>query len=232
HDKALGVSFELATPEIVKATLRALRPPVDPTHGRFSITESFVDRGERIYGLFEVAWPRRLPGGLYSLERGLDNRGVTAHLMGNRMHAWFDGMRYSSARAPFSMTSAGYGIYARCPWPAEYRLAVDRRTSFEFDDVELVYFVIYGPSYGDILRRYSELAGPARMPPDWALGPVWWRDDIHEDLRNPAGGRHANGQEVLLGDVRELAARPIPASAMWLDRPHARSNRRFRWGGG
>src|SRR5262245_19477810 len=229
--KALGVSFELIAPEIVKVTLRALRPPVDPTHERFAITESFVDQGESIYGVFEAAWPRRLPTGLYSLERGLDNRGVTANLMGNRMHAWFDGMRYSSARAPFYMTSAGYGIYTQSPWTAQYRLAVDRRISFEFDDAELVYFVIYGPSYEDILRRYSELAGPARMPPDWALGPVWWRDDIHEDLRNPEGGRHANAQEVVLGDVHQLATRRIPASAMWLDRPYARSNRRFGWGG-
>ncbi len=225
--KALRVGFQFIAPEILKVTLRAPRAEREATRGNFAIAESFVDHGESIYGLFEVAWARRGP----SLERGLDNRGVEANLLGNRMHRWFDGMRYSSARAPFYMTSAGYGIYTQSMWKGQYKLAIDYQTSFEFDDAELTYFVIYGPSYEQILRRYNDLAGPSRMPPDWALGPIWWRDDIHDDLRNPEGGQYANAQEVLLGDVRELAKRRIPASAMWLDRPYARSDRGFGWGG-
>ena len=103
------------------------------------------------------------------------------------MHKWFDGMRYSSARAPFYMTSAGYGIYAQSLCKGHYALAIDRQTSFEFDDSALTYFVLYGPSYPRILALYNALAGPSRMPPDWALGPIWWRDDSHEDLRRPRG---------------------------------------------
>ena len=147
------------------------------------------------------------------------------------MHRWLDGMRYSSARAPFYMTSAGYGIYVQSPWKGRYELAINGQTRFEFDDTELAYYVIYGPSYAEILRRYNDLAGPSLIPPDWALGPIWWRDDLREDLRDAEGGRHGNVQDVVLGDIRALERHRIPASAMWLDRPYARSDRRFGWGG-
>ena len=144
-------------------------------------------------------------------------------MLGNGMHKWFDGMRYSSARAPFYATSAAYGIYVQSVWKGHYRLAVDQQTSFEFDDSELTYFVIYGPSYDLILSRYNALSGPSRMPPDWALGPIWWRDDSHEDLRNPerrslsarAGGRAercaraAETPDPGIGHVAGPAVRPI-----------------------
>ena len=133
-----------------------------------------------------MAWPPKVDRGVFS-ERGLDNRGVEADLLGNRMHKWFDGMRYSSARAPFYLTSAGYGIYVQSLWKGRYQLAVDQQTNFEFDDSELTYFVIYGPSYEHILSRYNALAGPSRMPPDWALGPIWWRDDSRRGSESSRG---------------------------------------------
>ena len=125
----LDVSFRFVTPEILRVTLRVNGTTANATHSNVSITESFVDAGETIYGLFEAAWPRKTSTGSYSLERGLDNRGVEADLLGNGMHKWFDGMRYSSARAPFYATSAGYGIYVQSVWKGHYRLAVDQQTS-------------------------------------------------------------------------------------------------------
>ena len=227
----LDVSFQFVAPDILRVTLRETRTPVNATRSNVSIIESFADAGERIYGLFEVAWSRRTPSGWYSPDRGLDNRGVAADLLGNRMHKWFDGMRYSSARAPFYMTSAGYGIYAQSLSKGHYTLAIDGQISFEFDDSALTYFVLYGPSYQRLLALYNGLAGPSRMPPDWALGPIWWRDDSHEDLRTTGGRPLALAQDVVLGDALELQKRRIPASAMWLDRPYALPNRGFGWGG-
>jgi alpha-glucosidase (family GH31 glycosyl hydrolase) len=228
---SLGVGFQFAAPEVLAVTLRGPRVEARARHDSFSIAESFADQGEHIYGLLEVAWPRKARGGALAFDRGLDNRGVEADLAGNRMHRWLDGMRYSSARAPFYMTSGGYGIYVRSAGKARYALAVDGHTRFEFDDTELAYFVIYGPSCAEILHRYNDLAGPSRMPPDWALGPIWWRDDPHEDLRDAEGGHHRHAQDVVLGDVRALQRHRLPASAMWLDRPYARSDRDFGWGG-
>jgi alpha-glucosidase (family GH31 glycosyl hydrolase) len=227
----LAVSFEFPAPDVLRVDLRQTRAPASNAHGNVSIRESFADNGERIYGLFQAAWSRRTSSGTYSPDRGLDNRGVEADLLGNGMHKWFDGMRYSSVRAPFHMTSAGYGIYVRSWCKGRYALAIDRETSFEFDDSTLTYFVLYGPSYQRILALYNTLAGPSRIPPDWALGPIWWRDDSHEDLRSSERVRLANAQEVVLNDARELCKRRVPASAMWLDRPYARPDGAFGWGG-
>ncbi len=47
----------------------------------------------------------------------------------------------------------------------------------------------------------------------------------------PEGGVLVDAQEVVLNDARELQKRQIPASAMWLDRPYARPDRGFGWGG-
>jgi alpha-D-xyloside xylohydrolase len=227
----LDVSFRFTAPDILRVTLRQTHTPANNTHSNVSIRESFGDAGEHIYGLFQAAWSRRTSSGSYSPDRGLDNRGVEADLLGNGMHKWFDGMRYSSVRAPFYMTSAGYGIYVQSWCKGRYALAVNEETSFEFDDSTLTYFVLYGPSYERILALYNALAGPSRMPPDWALGPIWWRDDSHEDLRSSEGERLANAQAVVLNDALELQQRRIPASAMWLDRPYARPDRGFGWGG-
>ena len=78
--KALGVVFAFIAPEILKVSLRALRTVADATHGNFAIAEHFADQGESLYGLFEVAWPRKAPGGMFAFDRGLDNRGVEADL--------------------------------------------------------------------------------------------------------------------------------------------------------
>ena len=77
----LDVGFQFVTPEILRVTVRVNGTPPNARHSNVSITESFVDAGERIYGLFEAAWPRRTSTGFYSRERGLDNRGVEADLL-------------------------------------------------------------------------------------------------------------------------------------------------------
>ncbi len=111
--RPLDVAFQFVAPEILRVTVRVNGTAANATHSNVSITESFVDGGEHIYGLFEAAWPRRTSTGFYSRERGLDNRGVEADLLGNGMHKWFDGMRYSSARAPIYRRQPATGSTCR-----------------------------------------------------------------------------------------------------------------------
>jgi hypothetical protein len=67
------------------------------------------------------------------------------------------------------------------------------KTSFSFFDSQLKYNIIYGPSYPEVLNRYNAMAGPSIMPPTWAFGSIWWRDDHHDDLR-----RATNAQEKVI----------------------------------
>jgi len=112
------------------------------------------------------------------------------------------------------MTSNKYGVYVESLAQAHYAVAQAGKSTFSFKAAQLKYDVIYGPSCADILNRYNALAGPAFMPPTWAFGSIWWRDDQHADLRGAA-----NAQEKVLQDADRLRSLHLPAGAIWLDRP-------------
>jgi alpha-D-xyloside xylohydrolase len=188
------ISFRFAKPEILQVVL-AFKNGVPA-----EIREEFSDQGEHYYGIWEMPFGRNI-----------DNRGADHDFLGIRHQA---DVNYSSARAPFYVTSKKYGIYVESTAKGRFSIAQGGKTSFSFFDTQLKYEVIYGPSCADVLNRYNAMAGPPIMPPLWAFGSIWWRDDYHEDLRGVA-----NAQERVIADADKLRALHIPAGAIWLDRP-------------
>lgn len=166
------------------------------------ISEDFKDQGEHYYGIWEE------PFGA-----DLDNRGLREDFLGVQHEP---NGNYTSARAPFYVTSRKYGLYVESVAQGRYSVARAGKTSFSFDDSTLKYDIIYGPSYAEIFARYNKMAGASIMPPTWAFNPIWWRDDYHDDFR---GGAH-NAQEKVIQDADRLRELHIPASAIWLDRPY------------
>jgi alpha-glucosidase (family GH31 glycosyl hydrolase) len=187
-------SFRFVKPEVLQVTL-TLKNGIAA-----EIQEEFGDQGEHYYGIWEMPF-----GG------NIDNRGAEHDFLGMRH---FADVNYSSARAPFYVTSKKYGVYVESTGKGHFSIAKAGKTSFSFFDAQLRYDIIYGPAYGEILNRYNAIAGPAVMPPTWAFGSIWWRDDNHEDLR-----RATNAQEKTIEDADKLRALHIPAGAIWLDRP-------------
>jgi alpha-D-xyloside xylohydrolase len=188
------IRFTLIRPDVVQVLL-TFKNGVPA-----NIREEFADQGEHYYGIWEAPF-----GG------NIDNRGADHDFLGIRHQA---DENYSSARAPFYVTSKKYGLYLESTAKGHFSIAQVGKTSFSFFDTQLKYDIIYGPSYADVLRRYNSIAGPARMPPDWAFGSIWWRDDHHEDLRGVT-----NAQEKVIADADRLRALHIPAGTIWLDRP-------------
>ena len=174
------------------------------------ISETFNDQGEHYYGIWEYPY-----GG------HIDNRGADANFLGLGNTPY---VHHSSARAPFYVTSRRYGIYVQTLAQGHFAVAQAGKTTFSFKDAELKYDIIYGPGYADILKRYNEMAGPAFMPPVWAFGTIWWRDDEHDDLRDVH-----NAQEKVINDADRLRKLRIPAGAIWLDRPFGSGE--LGWGG-
>jgi len=173
-----------------------------------SITETFVDQGERNYGLWEYSY--------YGTGGSLDNRGAKDRpLLG--LSGPEVGSGDPSGRAPFYLTSRNYGVYADTLALGRATVAVDKRTSLAFDTPALTYYVIYGTSPAEILARYSKLAGGSLMPPLWAFDPIWWRDDHHADF---APNGVTNAQDLVKADADNLQRLRLPASAIWLDRPY------------
>ncbi len=178
------------------------------------ITEEFIDQGEHYYGIWE-----RPQGG------NIDNRGADEDLIG------FKGEPDDNARAPFYITSGKYGIYVDTVALGYYTIAKNGITSFGFDEGKLSYYVLYGPTYGDILNKYNQLAGPPRMPPDWAFDSVWWRDDDYKDMGHydtVAQRTIDSAQDNVEATANHLQYYQIPASAIWIDRPFTPG----KWGWG
>ena len=189
------VTFRFTKPEVLQVTLNFSNGI--PTQ----ISEEFNDQGEHYYGIWEMPF-----GG------NIDNRGADHDFLGIRHQT---DVNYSSARAPFYVTSRKYGIYVETTGQGHYSVAQAGKTSFNFHDTQLKYDIIYGPTYAEVFARYNAIAGPAVMPPLWAFSSIWWRDDEHDDLR-----RANNAQEKVLDDADRLRALHISAGSIWLDRPY------------
>ena len=82
----------------------------------------------------------------------------------------------------------------------------------------LVVYVLYGPTPGDVLDRYTALTGRTPMPPLWALG-----------------NQQSRWSYMSAGEVREVAAgfrsRGIPCDVLYLDIDHMDGYRVFTWDG-
>jgi alpha-D-xyloside xylohydrolase len=188
-------TFTFKTPQVLQVRLELVG-----TSKAERITQSFKDQGEHVYGVWE-----------YPFGGGIDNRGTKKDLLGVGRN---EGVWYSSARAPFYLTSKKYGVYAESEARGEYAIAIDGKTSFSFDAPALTYDVIYGPDPYDILARYTAIAGGPLMPPLWAFGSAWWSDDFHNALH---GAR--NAQENILDLANKLEQHKIPAGSVCFDRP-------------
>jgi alpha-glucosidase (family GH31 glycosyl hydrolase) len=174
------------------------------------VKEEFEDRGEHVYGIWEYPW-----------DGHLDNRGVDEDYLGLPS---MTGSLYTSARAPFYVTSRGYGVYARSSARGRFTIAIAGKTSFWFDEPTLSYSIIHGPGYYEVLGRYTTLAGGGPfMPPLWSMGTTWWHDDFNRDLRGAA-----SAQASVIDLATQLQTRRIPASALMIDRPYGTGNQ--GWG--
>jgi alpha-D-xyloside xylohydrolase len=189
------VSFTFVKPEVLQVVLTFKNGvPAE-------LREEFNDQGEHYYGIWEMPFGSNI-----------DNRGADHDFLGIRHQA---DVNYSSARAPFYLTSKKYGVYVESTAKGHFTIAQNGKTKFSFCDTQLKYDIIYGSTYAEILNQYNGIAGPAFMPPTWAFGSIWWRDDHHEDLRGVN-----NAQEKVVADADRLRALHIPAGAIWLDRPY------------
>ncbi len=90
----------------------------------------------------------------------LDKRGQKIDIVGRRV--------------AFFMSTAGYGIFLNSiyPYNSTFRMGCEQPDvfSFESNDKQLDYYFIYGPSFKDILGRYTELTGRTPLIPRWGFG--------------------------------------------------------------
>jgi alpha-D-xyloside xylohydrolase len=75
---------------------------------------------------------------------------------------------------PFYLTNRGYGVLVNETAPVSFEVASEKvaRVQFSREGESLEYFVIYGPTPKEILRRLAALTGRPALPPPWSFG-LW-----------------------------------------------------------
>lgn len=75
---------------------------------------------------------------------------------------------------PFYLTNAGYGIFVNHPGHVSFEVGSEAvsKVQFSVEGQRLEYFLIYGPTPREILRKYTALTGRPALPPAWSFG-LW-----------------------------------------------------------
>ena len=75
---------------------------------------------------------------------------------------------------PFFLTNAGFGVFVNHPGLVSFEVAAEAvsRVQFSVEGQSLEYFVIYGPTPKEILRKYTALTGRPPRVPAWSYG-LW-----------------------------------------------------------
>ncbi|WP_329088000.1 alpha-xylosidase [Actinomadura citrea] len=109
---------------------------------------------------------------------------------------------------PFYLTNAGYGVFVDHPGRVSFEVASEAvaQTQFSVEGQSMRYFVIYGPSPKEILRKYTALTGrPARLP-DWSFG-LWLSTSFTTSY----------DEETVTSFIEGMASRDLPLSVFHFD---------------
>jgi alpha-D-xyloside xylohydrolase len=109
---------------------------------------------------------------------------------------------------PFFLTNAGYGVFVNHPGHVSLEVASETvsRLQFSVEGQSMEYFLIYGPTPKEILRKYTALTGrPARMPA-WSYG-LWLSTSFTTSY----------DEETVTGFIDGMAERDLPLSVFHFD---------------
>ncbi|RMH52201.1 MAG: DUF5110 domain-containing protein [Bacteroidetes bacterium] len=111
-----------------------------------------------------------------------------------------------------------YGIFLDNSHRSRFDFAAEARrcVSFGTEGGEMRYYVCLGPSFADVLRRYTALTGRMPLPPRWALGYHQSRWSYHPE-------------HEVRSLVRQFRDRRIPLDVLHLDIHYMDGYRIFTW---
>ncbi|KAK2758972.1 hypothetical protein FQN54_003070 [Arachnomyces sp. PD_36] len=114
--------------------------------------------GEKVYGLGERFGPFVKNG--QSVEIWNEDGGTSSEL--------------AYKNIPFYISSKGYGVFINHPGKVSLELQSERttRVNISVPGEDLEYFVIYGDTPKEIIKRYTDLTGKPALPPSWSYN-LW-----------------------------------------------------------
>ncbi|KAL2216669.1 glycosyl hydrolases family 31-domain-containing protein [Thermoascus aurantiacus ATCC 26904] len=198
------VSWSCISPSVTRIEIKSSKPYVG---ARFTNSDR-----EYFYGVWEYPFS----GSLINSNVSFDLKGV-----GNNV-----GINWSNARAPFFISSAGYGVYADTPHMGSFDFRTPGVCQFVFNTSSLTYYIITSQRENDfksIIKDYTGLSARSTMPPDSAYGPTFYSDDFEQDFH----GYVQNAQQNYYDVVDHLYFNQIHGSALFADRPYGTGNSSF-----
>ena len=187
-----NLSFRADGRELTGTSYKGLGHYTDP-EGKTYIREQLRTAiGEKVYGFGERFGQFAKNG--QSIEMWNDDAGTTSDAV------------YKSI--PFYWTTGGYGVFVNDPGDVSFEVASENveKVQFSVKGEKLEYFVIYGPTPKDVLRRYTKLTGRAPHLPAWSYG-LWLTTSFLTDYDD----------KTVDGFVDGLEERDIPLSVFHYD---------------
>lgn len=185
----LSVVFEAPDPTTVVAFGERLRSP--SREAIYGLTERLRDSPPIADGIVDIPVDDAKPPEVGSLNR----RGESVAMYVRPTFALY---------APFYVSSLGYGLAVAGTATGVFDVAkADPRViDFRFDagllpeHQRLAFDVFLGPSYPEILDRYTARNGRPIVPPDWAFAHWRWRDELALGSIDTLDGHTVHGQVV------------------------------------
>jgi alpha-D-xyloside xylohydrolase len=109
---------------------------------------------------------------------------------------------------PFYLTNRGYGVFVNHPGLVSFEVGseVVSRVQFSVAGQSLEYLIIYGPTFAEIMRKYTALTGRPALPPAWSFG-LWLSTSFTTSY----------DEETVTGFVEGMASRDLPLSVFHFD---------------
>lgn len=199
-----------------------LEEPAGGGHVRGGTTDTLsrsLAEGERIYGLGERTGGLDRVGGSYTCWN-TDAFDATYGGWGPTADPLYQCIPFYVSSRPLGTGGVGaFGVFTDVTsvttWdvgatdPALYTLTVPERRPLD-------QYLIAGPGFTDVARRYTGLTGRAPLPPRWSLG-------FHQS-------RWGWASDTVVTDVVDgFRARDLPLDAVWLDIQHMDGFRSWTW---
>lgn len=134
--------------------------------------------GELVYGLGERFTPFVKNG--QSVELWNEDGGTASEI--------------SYKNIPFYYTNKGYGVFINHPGKVSLEVGSEKVETVQFsvNDETMEYFVIYGPTPQDIIRKYTALTGRPALPPEWSFG-LWLTTSFSTDYDEETVNKFVDG---------------------------------------
>jgi alpha-D-xyloside xylohydrolase len=109
---------------------------------------------------------------------------------------------------PFYLTNRGYGVFVNDPGLVSFEVASEKlsRVQFSVAGQSLEYFLIYGPTPKEILRKYTALTGLPSLPPAWSFG-LWLTTSFTTSY----------DEKTVTGFIQGMADRDLPLAVFHFD---------------